>query len=80
MYGADGKIKVGTNLLGNNNQSSIQSSQMVQSSPSIDITPLIERMSAVEGVLMQIFNKETNIYLDSTKVGTGFSVATVKVQ
>ena len=76
MYGADGKIKVGTNLLGNNNQSS----QIVQSSPSIDITPLIERMSAVEGVLMQIFNKETNIYLDSTKVGTGFSVATVKVQ
>jgi hypothetical protein len=91
MYGADGKIKVGTDLLGNNNQSSIkvgtnllgnnnQSSQIVQSSPSIDITPLTNAMLAVENKLTDIFNKETNIYLDSTKIGTGFTISTVKVQ
>ena len=50
------------------------------SSPSIDITPLIDRMAAVEGVLQQILSKETNIYLDSTKVGTGFAVASSRVQ
>lgn len=50
------------------------------SSSSIDMTPLIERMAAVEGVLQQILSKETNIYLDSTKVGTGFAVSTSKVQ
>lgn len=47
---------------------------------SIDITPLIDRMAAVEGVLQQILTKETNIYLDSTKVGTGFAMNTSKVQ
>lgn len=50
------------------------------SSPSIDITPLLEKMAAVEGVLQQILAKETNIYMDSTKVGTGFAVGTSKVQ
>ena len=47
---------------------------------SMDISPLINRMAAVEGVLQQILAKETNIYLDSTKVGTGFAMNTSKVQ
>jgi hypothetical protein len=37
-------------------------------------------MAAVEGLLSQILQKETNIYMDSTKVGTGFAVGTSKVQ
>lgn len=48
--------------------------------PSIDITPLIEKMVAVEAVLQQILTKETNIYMDSTKVGTGMAMGTSKVQ
>jgi hypothetical protein len=55
-------------------------SESSSSSPSIDITPLIDRMSAVEGVLVQILNKEFNVYLDSTKIGTGFAVSTVSIQ
>ena len=48
--------------------------------PSIDITPLIEKMAAVEAVLQQILTKETSIYMDSTKVGTGMAMGTSKVQ
>ena len=52
----------------------------VSSSPSIDLSPLIERMSAVENVLVQILNKNVDVYLDSDKVGTSFNVNTVSVQ
>jgi hypothetical protein len=37
-------------------------------------------MAAVEGLLSQILQKETNIYMDSTKVGTGFAMSTSKIQ
>jgi hypothetical protein len=67
-----GKNKSNT---GNNTQSSAPTS-----SPSIDISPLIDRMAAVEGLLSQILQKETNIYMDSTKVGTGFAMSTSKIQ
>jgi len=72
----------GTDLMGikKGNKSNSESSQIIQSSPSIDITPLTNAMLAVENKLTDIFNKETNIYLDSTKIGTGFTVSTVKVQ
>ena len=74
-------VIAGTDLMGNKKgKKSNSESSSSSSSPSIDITPLIDRMSAVEGVLMQILNKETNIYLDSTKVGTGFAMGTSKVQ
>lgn len=47
---------------------------------SINLSPLIERMSAVENVLVQILNKNVDVYLDSDKVGTSFNVNTVSVQ
>jgi len=52
----------------------------VSAAPSIDLSPLIERMSAVENVLVQILNKNVDVYLDSDKVGTSFNVNTVSVQ
>jgi ABC-type branched-subunit amino acid transport system ATPase component len=84
LFGPEGSIQLndkdtviaGTNLEGNSNSS--VNSQSV--SPSIDLTPLIERMSAVENILTQIFNKEGNIFLDGTKVGTAMAVSTYKVQ
>jgi len=76
----DDTVIAGTDLFGKKKGKKDTESTPTQSAPSIDITPLIDRMSAVEGVLQQILAKETNIYLDSTKVGTGFAMASSKVQ
>jgi hypothetical protein len=46
---------------------------------SIDISPLVERMSAVENVLIQILNKEGDVYMDGAKVGKSLALATSKV-
>jgi hypothetical protein len=46
---------------------------------SIDISPLVERMSAVENVLIQILNKEGDVYMDGAKVGKSLTLATSKV-
>jgi hypothetical protein len=37
-------------------------------------------LAEIKDILSQILNKETNIYMDSTKVGTGFAMGTSKVQ
>jgi hypothetical protein len=75
-------VIAGTDLGGKNksNTGGNTESPAPTSSPSIDISPLVERMSAVEGLLSQILQKETNIYMDSTKVGTGFAMSTSKIQ
>jgi hypothetical protein len=49
-------------------------------SPMINIQPMIDRLAAVENVLTQILNKDTNVYMDSTKVGTALNIGTVKIQ
>lgn len=74
-------VIAGTDLGGKKKNKNGESPEMVSSSaPSIDITPLIDRLAAVEGLLSQILQKDTNIYMDSTKVGTGFAMSTSKVQ
>lgn len=37
-------------------------------------------LAEIKSILQQILAKETNIYMDSTKVGTGFAMGTSKVQ
>jgi hypothetical protein len=85
LFGPEGAIQLnnkdtviaGTNLGGNSNSSEdLQST----SPPSINLSPLIERMMAVENVLVQILNKEGGVYLDGTKVGTAMAVSTYRVQ
>jgi hypothetical protein len=84
LFGPEGSIQLnnkdtviaGTNLEGNSNSS--VNSQSV--SPSINLTPLIERMSAVENILTQIFNKEGIVYLDGQKVGTTMALGNYKTQ
>jgi hypothetical protein len=49
-------------------------------SPMINMQPMIDRLAAVENVLTQILNKDTNVYMDSTKVGTALNIGTVKIQ
>ena len=74
-------VIAGTDLGGKNKSKETSvGAPTTSSGPSIDITPLIDRMAAVEGLLSQILAKETNIYMDSTKVGTGFAMGTSKVQ
>jgi hypothetical protein len=75
-------IIAGTDLGGKNKSKNNtgEASSQTNTASSIDITPLIDKMAAVEGLLSQILQKETNIYMDSTKVGTGFAMSTSKIQ
>ena len=50
------------------------------SSPSINLTPLVEQMNAMNATLNAILNKEGTVMLDSTKVGTALSVGSYKLQ
>ncbi len=50
------------------------------SSPSINLTPLVEQMNTMNATLNAILNKEGTVMLDSTKVGTALSVGSYKLQ
>jgi hypothetical protein len=65
-------IKAGTNLFGNTAQST-------SPSISIDISPLVNEMQAVKAVLVQILNKDSNVYMDGAKVGKGINMAKTKI-
>ena len=67
-------VIAGTNLGGGSNQSANTSS------PSINLSPLVERMSAVENLLSQILSKEGTVFLDGNKVGTAMAMSTYKTQ
>jgi len=72
-------IVAGTDLEGKKNSSNSKE-RIISGGPSIDISPLIERMAAVENILLQIANKEGSVYLDGTKVGTAMAMSTYKTQ
>lgn len=63
-------VVAGTNLFSNNQSSG---------GKSISIEPLIDRMSAVEDVLIKILNKETGIYLDSNQIGKSMQLSTSRM-
>jgi hypothetical protein len=65
MYGADGKIKVGTDLLG---ESKIDS---IRSSPAMDISPMISAINQVTAAVTTLNNKSWDVKLDSKSVGSG---------
>ena len=65
MYGADGKIKVGTDLLG---KSKIDS---IRSSPAMDISPMISAINQVTAAVTTLNNKSWDVKLDSKSVGSG---------
>jgi prefoldin subunit 5 len=76
-------VIAGTNLFGGGKEK-MEAPQNNNISPqnnniSIDISPLVERMSAVENVLIQILNKEGDVYMDGAKVGKSLTLATSKV-
>jgi hypothetical protein len=65
IYGADGKIKVGTNLLGDEKLNS------VRSSPTMDISPMISAINQVTAAVTTLNNKSWDVKLDSKSVGSG---------
>jgi hypothetical protein len=65
-------IKAGTNLFGNTAQST-------SPSISIDMAPLVNEMQAVKAVLVQMLNKDTNVYLDGALIGKGINQAKTKI-
>lgn len=65
-------IKAGTNLFGNTAQSA-------SPSISVNMAPLVNEMQAVKAVLVQMLNKDSNVYLDGAKVGKGVSMASSKI-
>jgi hypothetical protein len=61
MYGADGKIKVGTNLMGD---------EVASSMPQIDLTPMIIAINEVRSAVDRLYGKDQSINMDGKKVGT----------
>ena len=62
MYGADGKIKVGTDLAGGESGGG--------SGVSIDLSPVVSALNEVRAAIGQLINKEGVVMMDSVKVGT----------
>jgi hypothetical protein len=61
MYGADGKIKVGTDLAGGESGGG---------GVSIDLSPVVAALNEVKAAIGQLINKEGIVMMDSVKVGT----------
>ena len=80
LFGPEGAIQLnnkdtviaGTNLFDG-------TAQATSPSVSINMAPLVNEMQAVKAVLVQILNKDSNVYLDGAKVGRGISMASSKI-
>jgi len=72
-------VIAGTDLEGKGKGKGKQQAQQ-SSSPSINLQPMIDKLSAVENVLNQILNKNSDVYMDSTKVGTALNIGSVQIQ
>ena len=80
LFGPEGAIQLnnkdtviaGTNLFDGGTQ---------PTSPpvSMNMAPLVNEMQAVKAVLVQILNKDSNVYMDGAKVGRGISMASSKI-
>jgi hypothetical protein len=63
MYGADGKIKVGTDLTGGGEGGG-------GGAVNIDLSPVVAALGEVKAAIDQLLNKEGIVMMDSVKVGT----------
>jgi hypothetical protein len=62
MYGADGKIKVGTDLAGGGEGGG--------GGVNIDLSPVVSALAEVRAAIDQLINKEGIVLMDSVQVGT----------
>jgi hypothetical protein len=80
LFGPEGAIQLnnkdtviaGTNLFDG-------TAQATSPSVSINMAPLVNEMQAVKAVLVQILNKDSNVYMDGAKVGKGINMARTKI-
>jgi hypothetical protein len=80
LFGPEGAIQLnnkdtviaGTNLFDG-------TAQATSPSVSINMAPLVNEMQAVKAVLVQILNKDSNVYMDGAKVGKGVAMASSKI-
>ena len=80
LFGPEGAIQLnnkdtviaGTNLFDG-------TAQATSPSVSINMAPLVNEMQAVKAVLVQILNKDSNVYMDGAKVGKGINMAKTKI-
>lgn len=63
----------------NNNQSASTVNNNNASTLNVVNTNLVEEMKAVKAVLVQILNKDSSVYMDSTKVGTALNLGSVRI-
>jgi hypothetical protein len=61
MYGADGKIKVGTDLMSGGGGGG---------GVAIDLSPVVSALNEVRAAIGQLINKEGVVMMDSVKIGT----------
>lgn len=66
-------VIAGTDLMGGKGEK--ETTTTSSPSPSIDMSPVVDRLMAVESVLKQILAKEGNVYMDGNKVGKSLALA-----
>ena len=63
------QVNTPSSVVNNNNTSTLN----------VNNANLVEEMKAVKAVLVQILNKDSNVYMDSTKVGTALNLGSVRI-
>ena len=79
----EGSIRLNDNdtiIAGTNLEGKGKSQAATSSAVSMDIGPLVQEMVAVKNLLDQLLAKETDVYMDSTKVGEALRIAAVKIK
>ena len=82
LFGPEGSIALNDNdtIIAGTDLGGGDSTPQPVTSPSFNITPLVERMDRMNEVLNQILAKEGTVELDGTKVGTALTVGSYKLQ
>jgi hypothetical protein len=70
MYGADGMIKVGTDLIQNSGPTV---------TPTVNLEPLLAELQAVKQLLSTIASKDGNVYLDTDLVGKAMVIGSTGI-
>ena len=78
----EGSIRLNDNdtiIAGTDLEGKGKSQATTSSAVSMDIGPLVQEMAAVKNLLGQLLSKETNVFMDSTKVGEALRISAVKI-
>lgn len=82
IFSPEGSIRLNDNdtiIAGTDLEGKGKSQAATSSAVSMDIGPLVQEMAAVKNLLGQLLSKETNVFMDSTKVGEALRISAVKI-